>query len=98
MNLRLPGSGSMFEALLDSFGRTAADLTGANVVSSVSEEQLDRALDALAFLQAAGAGAGPYAVQFCPGSGGDLIEIGRAADAAAMRETLRRYRRGDPIG
>jgi hypothetical protein len=110
MNLRLPGSGSMFEALLDSPGRTVADLTGATVVSSVSEEQLARALDALergeieyviledgeAFLQAAGEGAGPYAVQFSPGSGGDLIEIGRAADAAAMRETLRRYRRGDP--
>jgi hypothetical protein len=110
MDLRLPGSGSMLEVLLDNLGKTAADPTGASVVSSVSEEQLERALDALergeieyiiledgeAFLQAAGDGAGPYAVQFSPGTGQDLIEISAGADVNTMRETLRRYRRGDP--
>jgi hypothetical protein len=49
-----------------------------------------------AFLQAAGEGAGPYAVEFSPGTGQDLIEISAGADVNTMREALRRYRRGDP--
>jgi len=110
MDLRLPGSGLMLEVLLDNLGTTAVDPTGASGVSSVSQEQLDRAIAALergeieyiiledgeAFLQAAGEGAGPYAVQFNPGAGEDLIEISAGADVNTMRETLRRYRRGDP--
>jgi hypothetical protein len=109
MNLRLPGSGSMLEVFLDNLGTTAVDPASASVVTSVSEEQLDRALGALergeieyiiledgeAFLQAAGEGAGPYAVQFSPGTGQDLIEISAGADVNTMREALRRYRRGD---
>ena len=109
MNLRIPGSGSVLEALLDNLGNTVADAVGGRLVSSVSEAQLDQALDALArgdieyviledgdaFLQAAGEGDGPYVLQFTPGSGQDLIDLRGGANADTMRDIFRRYRGGD---
>ena len=110
MNLRLPGSGSILEALLDNLGNTVADAVGGTTVPSVSEAQVDQALEALtsgeieyviledgeAFLQAAGEGNGPYVVQFTPGSDQDLMDLRDGANAATIRDIFRRYLRGDP--
>jgi hypothetical protein len=107
MNLRTPGSGGVLESLLNGLGRTASsgdDWT----LEGVSEAQLAEALDAMQrgdieyvilehgddFLQTAGEGDGPYALEF--NSAGNMEEIRGGADATTMRAALFAYRRGDP--
>jgi hypothetical protein len=46
------------------------------------------------FLQAAGDGAGPYALQHSVGD--QLVEAPGGVDAATMRKVMLAYRRGDP--
>jgi len=47
------------------------------------------------FLQAAGDAAGPYSVQFSPGTIDAMIEVPGGADVKTMRDVLLAYRRGD---
>jgi len=109
MLMRLPESGSLAASLLSSLGRTVADGTGI-AVDGVGEAQLADALAALSrgdieyvileagdeFVQAAGEGDGPYALQFSPASGDGLQEVPGGVVAAAVRDALKAYRRGDP--
>lgn len=108
MLMRLPESGSLIAAIVSGLGRTVADGDGL-AVEAVTEAQLVEALAALvageleyviledgeAFLQAAGEGAGPYALQFNPASGDGLQEVPGGVGEAAMRTALLAYRRGD---
>jgi hypothetical protein len=79
-------------------------------IDAVSEAQLVDALDAMTrgdieyvilesgddFLQAAGDGAGPYALQFSQGTAGVMEEVRGPVDAFAVRAVLVAYHRGDP--
>jgi hypothetical protein len=108
MLMRLPESGSLLATLASGLGRTIADGEGV-AVEGVSEAQLAAALSSLsqgeieyviledgdAFLQAAGEGAGPYALQFNPAGGAGLQDVPGGVSESAMREALLAYRRGD---
>jgi hypothetical protein len=108
MLMRLPESGSLIGAVVNGMGHTAADGSGI-AVDAVSEPQLVEALDALArgdieyviledgeaFLQAAGAGDGPYALQFSRASGDGMVEVPGGVPSVTMRTALLGYRRGD---
>jgi hypothetical protein len=109
MLMRLPDSGSLIASFVSGLGHTVADGNGL-AVEGVSEGQLGDALAALArgeleyvilehgdeFVQAAGEGEGPYALQFNPASGDGLLEVPGGVGDAAMRAALRAYLRGDP--
>jgi hypothetical protein len=109
MQMRLPDSGSLTASFLGALGQTITDGTGV-AVEGVTDGQLGEALSALArgeieyvilesgdeFVQAAGEGAGPYALQFNPASGDGLLEVPGGVGDAAMRAALLAYRRGDP--
>jgi hypothetical protein len=108
MRLRLPESGSILESLLNHLGHTTGTPAGP-VVEATDEAQVERALDALergdiefviledddAFLQAAGSGDGPYALQFSPDSSGRLLEAPGGVDRQTMRRSMMAYARGD---
>jgi len=108
MNLRLPDSGSLLGALLDTIAETSELHSGDRVVASVTPAQLDEALAALTrsdieyvvledgdrFLQAAGDGDGPYDVQVEDGSG-TMREIAGGTDAPTMRRVMQAYLAGD---
>jgi hypothetical protein len=108
MQMRLPDSGSLSASFLGGLGHTIADGTGL-AVEGVTEAQLGAALAALArgeieyvileagdeFVQAAGEGDGPYALQFNPASADGLLEVPGGVSDAAMRTALQAYRRGD---
>jgi len=109
MQMRLPEAGSPIAVLVNGLGRTIADGSGI-AVEGVTEAQLGEGLAALArgeieyvilesggeFVQAAGEGAGPYALQFNPAPGDGLLEVPGGVGEAAMRAALLAYRRGDP--
>jgi hypothetical protein len=109
MLMRLPESGSVIGSIAGGLGRTTMDGTGI-AVDAVTEPQLGDALDAMArgdieyviledgdaFVQAAGDGAGPYALQLSPGSGDGLQEVRGGVGGETMRGVLLAYRRGDP--
>jgi hypothetical protein len=109
MQMRLPDSGSLIASVLSGLGHTVTDGQGI-AVEGVTEAQLDEALGALsqghieyliledgdAFVQAAGEGAGPYALQYSPASGDGLLEVPGGVGEAATRGALRAYLRGDP--
>ncbi len=108
MFMRLPESGSLIGSIVTGLGRTVVDGNGI-AVDAVTEAQLVEALVAMAageleyviledgdeFLQAAGDGGGPYALQFNPASGDGLLEVQGGVSDAAMRTALLAYRRGD---
>jgi hypothetical protein len=108
MQMRLPDSGSLIGSIVNGLGHTTADGTGV-AVDGVTEAQLVDALEAMTrgeieyvileegdeFVQAAGDGAGPYALQFSPASGDGLEEVPGGVDASTVRATLLAYRRGD---
>jgi hypothetical protein len=107
MLMRLPESGSLLATLANGLGRTITDGEGM-AIEAVAEGQLVEALSALArgeieyvileegdeFVQAAGEGAGPYALQFNPAGGAGLQDVPGGVSEAAMREALLAYRRG----
>ena len=109
MQMRLPESGSLIAAVLGGLGHAVADGEGI-AVDQVGEAQLAEALAALSrgdieyvileagdeFLQAAGEGDGPYALQFNPAGGDGLLEVPGGVDGAALRTALLAYHRGDP--
>lgn len=109
MNLRLPESGSLVESLLGRLGASPNDPASGTVVEHVSEADITAALDALVradiefvilehgdeFLQAAGAGTGPYALQFSPDATGSLQEVPGGVDAETMRSAVMAYGRGE---
>jgi hypothetical protein len=107
MTLRLPESGSIVESLLSNLGRTP--MTGGGpAMESVTEADLLEAIAAMergdieyvileegdTFLQAAGAGDGPYALEWKPGPGGDMFEVSGGADLPTIRRVLLDFRRG----
>jgi hypothetical protein len=108
MLMRLPESGSLLSTLTSGLGRTIADGEGVTV-DGVAEAELATALSALsrgeieyviledgeAFVQAAGEGVGPYALQFNPAGGDGLREVPGGVSEAAMRDALLAYRRGE---
>ncbi len=108
MRLRLPDTGSLFDTLLRSLGDPIATSSGDWATDAPSAEQLDDSLAALArgdieyvileddedFLQVAGEGDGPYQVQVSEQA--KMREIAGGTSAAAMREIVQAYRRGDP--
>jgi hypothetical protein len=107
MDMRLPESGSLLGSILSGLGASPVEDTGV-AVASVTEPQLVEAIDAMArgdieyvilengdeFLQAAGEGPGPYALQFSSASGDSMIEVPGGVDANAVRAALLDYRRG----
>jgi hypothetical protein len=109
MQMRLPESGSPLASVLSGLGHAVTDGEGI-AVEQVSEAQLVEAVAAMvagdieyliledgeAFLQAAGGGAGTFALQFSPGGGDGLREVPGGVTEAAMRTVLLAYRRGDP--
>ena len=108
MNLRLPDSGSLIGALLDSIAHTSEFHSGDQSIASVTPTQLDEALAALSrgdieyvviedgerYLQAAGDGDGPYEVLVDDGSG-TMREITGGADASTMRRVMQAYLAGE---
>ena len=109
MDLRLPDSGTLLGSLLSGLGRSLEEGSADLSLSGVTEPQLDEAIAALrrgdieylilehegSFLQAAGEGDGPYALQVDPGDG-VLLEVPGGVDAATARTALLAWRRHDP--
>ena len=109
MNLRLPASGSLFESIIGRLGASPIDTAGDMTLEDASERELAAALDSMerghieyviiesgdAFLQAAGEGPGPYAIQFRADSADRLLDVPGGVDAETMRTVLLAYRRGD---
>jgi hypothetical protein len=108
MRMRLPDSGSLIGSILNGLGHTTADGSGV-AVDGVTEAQLVDALGAMtrgeieyvileegaAFVQAAGDGGGPYALQSSLVSGDGLEEVRGGVDGPTVRAALLAYRRGD---
>lgn len=106
MDLRWPESGSLLDALFSEV--SASTQTGAGSLAGVTPAQLDEALlslqrgdiefvileDGPAFMQAAGAGDGPYQVQVTL-DGDTLHDLQGEVDAATMARVLRAYLHGD---
>ena len=105
--MRLPDSGSVLESILGDLGRAPADGTGV-WVAAVTDTQVAGAIDAMGrgdieyviledggeFLQAAGDGDGPYALQFSSASSG-LQEVAGGVNVEAVRSAFAAYRRGE---
>jgi hypothetical protein len=108
MDLRVPDSGSLLGSLLSGLGRSLEE-SGDLALPGVTAPQLDEAIAAMVrgdieylileerggFLQAAGDGDGPYALQVDPGDG-RMLEVPGGVDAAQMRVALQAYRAGEP--
>jgi hypothetical protein len=108
MNMRLPDSG-MLESLLKGLGSSTMEGHD-GAVESVTTAQLIEAIAAMErgdieyviledgeeFLQAAGAGEGPYALQFSPPSRGAMEEARGGVDALTVRTVFLAYHRRDP--
>lgn len=109
MVMRLPGSGTLLESLLNGLGQPAVPTDSGTSVDAVSEAQLKEALNSLAhgeiefviledgpaFLQAAGEGDGPYAVEHCENEGAPLTGIDGGVDRATAERVMLAFRRGD---
>ncbi len=109
MLMRLPDSGSLLGSIVSGLGHTPADGNGI-AVDVVTESQLVEALTAMAsgdleyviledgdgFVQAAGDGAGPYALEFSAPSGTGIEQVRGGVTEGAMRDALLAYRRGEP--
>ena len=108
MNMRLPDSG-VLDSLLNGLGNSPIEGHD-RAVESVTTAQLIEAIAAMErgdieyvilehgeeFLQAAGAGEGPYALQFSPPSGGAMEEARGGVDALTVRTVFLAYHRSDP--
>jgi hypothetical protein len=108
MDLRLPPSGLLLDSLLGGLGTTAGS-AGDTTIRTPTAEQLAAAIDAMTkgymeyviledrgqFVQAAGEGGGPYALQHFPGGSDAMLEVTGGVDAETMRKVLEAYRRGD---
>jgi hypothetical protein len=109
MNLRLPASGLLLESLLGGLGTPGIE-PGNTTVRHPTPDQLSAAIEAMAgghmeyvileeggqFLQAAGDGNGPYALQYFAGAGEPIIEVPGGVDAETVRTVLAAYLRGEP--
>ena len=109
MNLRLPVSGSVLESLPNRPGASPTDMADSTTLENVTEAEVVQAVDEMPrghieyviledgakFLQAAGEGAGPYALQYSPGADGAMIEVPGGVDADTMRKVPLGYARGD---
>jgi hypothetical protein len=85
------------------------DGAGDTTLEDVSELELIAALDSMArgnieyviiengdeFLQTAGEGAGPYAIELRSDSGDHMLHVPGGVDVETMRAVLLAYRRGD---
>jgi hypothetical protein len=86
------------------------DPVGDTTVRGATEAQIAEAIDAMTrghleyvileeagrFVQAAGEGTGPYALQYFPGGSESMIEVPGGVDAETMRTVLQSYARKDP--
>jgi hypothetical protein len=108
MELRLP-SGSALDTVLDA--RSIVDAAGHSVVDEPTEEDVRLAVAAMGdgnvefvivasadavFVQAAGDGDGPYALQRCDGDPDAMAQAEGAVDREAVLATLLAFRAGDP--
>jgi hypothetical protein len=105
--MRIPGSGSILESVLNGFGTDAVGGDDA-AVDAVNDVQLLHAIDAMSqgdieyviiengneFVQAAGAGDGPFALEFSPASGA-MQEVRGGVDVDTVRVVLLAYLHGD---
>lgn len=108
MNMRIPDSGTLLGSMLSSLGRTPASGDD-RTIDSVTDAQLVEAIAAMErgdveyvildngaeFIQAAGDGDGPYALQFSPASGDAMEQAHGGVDASTVRAVLLAYLRGD---
>lgn len=86
---------------MEGHDRAIASVTTAQVIEAIAAMErgeieyviLESGED---FLQAAGAGEGPYALQFSPSSGGTLEEARGGVDALTVRTVFLAYHRSDP--
>ena len=109
MQMRLPSSGFVIESILSGLGASASNPAGGSTTDAVTEAEIGAALDAMArgdieyvilehgdqFLQAAGDGAGPYALEFRAGAAEGMIEVPGGVDQDLMRTVMLAYGRGD---
>lgn len=109
MDLRLPESGLLLESLLGRIGASPMEVSGGSRVGNPTEAQINEAIDAMIrghmeyviledkgqFVQAAGDGAGPYALEHFPGGSESILEVPGGVDADTMRKVLLAYARGD---
>jgi hypothetical protein len=108
MNMRLPEESSWLEALSGGTNAPGAPVSG-NTVDEVTEAQLIAALEAMvtgdieyvilehgdAFLQSAGAGDGPYQLEFRANSDAPSVEVEGGVNRTGVRQVMLAYRRGD---
>jgi hypothetical protein len=108
MYMRIPDSGGL-GSLLSGLGSTPIDGHD-RAIESVTTAQLIEAIAAMErgdieyvilengdeFLQAAGGGEGPYALQFSPLSGAAMEEARGGVDALTVRTVFLAYHRSDP--
>lgn len=111
MELHVPGGGGWFDALTRGDAAGVADpISGDAVLADVTPAQLDDALAALArgeieylalhdedtFLQVAGAGSGPYAIEFNPGQLTEQVLVPGGVPGDAARAALHAFLGRDP--
>jgi hypothetical protein len=108
-SLRLPASGNILESALTALGAPPGGSPGGLSVTTASEAQLREAIDAMSrgdiefvivergeeFLQAAGEGDGPYALQHSAGSSGKMTEVRGGVSAETVRKVLVAYSGGE---
>ena len=107
--MRLPGSGTLLESVLNGLGQPAVPTENGTSIDDVSEPQLQKALSSLAggeiefvilerggeFLQVAGGGGGPYALEHCASEGAALTAVDGGVDRATAERVMLAFRRGD---
>ena len=110
MNLRLPASGSLVEVLFDRLAASPTDPTGSTPIENVTDADVLSAIDAMQrgdieyvilengdeFLQAAGEGNGPYALEVSTDTAGLMVGVRGGVDAETMRKVFLAYLRRDP--
>lgn len=109
MDMKLPEASSGLGSLLSILGRSTTETSGESMFEAVDDAQLLDAIAAMqrgdiefviledgdAFLQAAGEGEGPYALQFCEGDPDAVLEVEGGVAIDALRQVMRAYLGGD---
>jgi len=111
MELHVPSGGSWFDALVRGDTSGVNDLASGDIaLADVGPAQLDEAIAALTrgdieylalhdggtFLQVAGAGSGPYEIEFNPGQLSEQVRVPDGIAVDAVRQTLQTFLARDP--